>query len=181
MKIALDYSLLYEELFDWAKTITSCVLREYPGVNFREVAHDITTDFLYSGSFHSTFKASEGDLKPFFGSYVRKKLCGVTERKQRDLRTFTQLEPMTKNLSVGDDFVLIYECRDILRRGREIAKSAPKREFTLKLFDTLMRSVMKFNKINFKYVSVECSISQSYARACTKFLLTGIKRRLFYG
>lgn len=181
MKIVLDYSLLYEELFTWATTITSCVLRDYPGVDYREVAHDITTDFLYSGSFHSTFNPDEGSLRSFFGSYVRKKLFGVKEKMWKQAHTFISLMPEQIPVLGGDGFTPVYECKDILRKGREIAKSAPKREFTLKLFDALMRSVVKFDKINFKYVSEECFISESYARVCAKFLLTGIKRRLFYG
>jgi hypothetical protein len=120
-------------------------------------------------------------LRPFFGSYVRKKLCGVKEKRCRYVHIFTSLKPDQIPVVDGEGFVMAYECKDILRKGRDIAKSAPKRVFTLKLFDTLMRSVIKFNKIDFKYVSEECGISQSYARVCTKFLLAGIKRRLFYG
>jgi hypothetical protein len=104
---------------------------------------------------------------------------GVSEDKRRERRVFTSLKE--DEYSRMDDFVLVYEYRDILRRGREIAKHTPKREFTLKLFDSLMKSVVRFGKINFEYVSEECLISQSYARVCTKFLLKGIKRRLYYG
>ena len=50
---------------------------------YKDMAHDITVDFLFfSTSFKKTFERARGALLPFFASYVRKKAFSIWLRKK---------------------------------------------------------------------------------------------------
>lgn len=72
---------LYPELNQRASEIVFGTLSGYYLDSYEAIAHDITVDFLlFSRSFKSTYRGSQGKLLPFFSSYVRKRLMGVRDK-----------------------------------------------------------------------------------------------------
>lgn len=93
---------LYEPLSDRAYKIVSHSFRGFSAYELRQVAHDITVDFLYfSKSFKETYNPKKGELLPFFGSYVRKKCRRVNENFSNLLRRTSSEDVET--LAMSDD------------------------------------------------------------------------------
>lgn len=82
---------LYPELNQRANEIVFGTLSGYYLDSYEAIAHDITVDFLlYSRSFKETFRSTQGELMPFFSSYVRKKLLGVGVKMHFHDNTFSK-------------------------------------------------------------------------------------------
>jgi len=82
---------LYTELNQKAQDIVFGNLRGYYLDSHEAIAHDITVDFLlFSRSFKRTYQSVQGELMPFFSSYVRKKLLGVGVKMHFHDNTFSK-------------------------------------------------------------------------------------------
>lgn len=76
---------LYPQLYQKALEIVSGAVKGCNVIRWREIAHDLTVDFLFfSKSFSETYDASLGMLKPFFASYIRKRCQGVRMQLQKE-------------------------------------------------------------------------------------------------
>jgi len=103
----INYAGLYTNLKPIAVGVVS---RSVSGVDLfeiREIAHDITSDFLLcSKSFKSTFDKRKGSLEAFFSSYVRKKCYSIREKLSKERRTVVGISEGIKNeKTVKDSFV----------------------------------------------------------------------------
>jgi hypothetical protein len=102
---------LYLQLYPKAMEIVSGAVKGCNVIRWREIAHDLTVDFLFfSKSFSVTYDSSLGMLKPFFSSYVRKRCMGVRERMQVELNRTQQMDKSLESKFISDsDHTRIFE------------------------------------------------------------------------
>lgn len=118
---------LYPQLLPKAMEIVSGMVRGCNVVKWREIAHDLTVDFLFfSTSFRDTYDASLGMVKPFFASYVRKRCLGVRERMQVELKRMRQLDKSCEAVLDSDyDHTKVYELASDMRQAHAWLKTQP--------------------------------------------------------
>lgn len=95
MKINNQFREKYYPLFvEKAACILGVSIRLSP-MEARDLARDFTSAFFYSNSLMKTFDPSQGDIEPFFSSWVRRTLMSYT-RGEYQWRNFTVLEEWMK-------------------------------------------------------------------------------------
>ena len=134
---------LYQSLQSKANILVAQSFNGYPERQLKEIAHDITVDFLFfSRSFAVTFDESRGELAPFFSSYVRKKCMGLWGRmfdKRFSLPAFSQDIRDTKTTTEEK-----FEIKEsLLRFIRDITQKRRHRGIDLeKLFMAIVKSAI---------------------------------------
>ncbi len=106
---------LYQSLCSKANVLVAASFKNYPERQVKELAHDITVDFLFfSKSFAVTIREDQGELTPFFASYVRKKCLGMWVRSHKHGHCSTDtVYPLVKDETPFEDR---FEIRESLKR-----------------------------------------------------------------
>lgn len=112
-----DFETLYGGLCQQAEIIVSGMLQGFGYVVCKEVAHDVTVDFLfYSSSYQKVYDESR-DIKPFFNAYVRLRVRRYRERLQKGRYAvmLTDHCVVSDSCLVTDGGVLQFEAQDFAR------------------------------------------------------------------
>jgi hypothetical protein len=108
---------LYPVLLDKAMIIVNGMVGTS---DFRDMAHDITVDFLFfSKSFAVTFDERVGGIEAFFGSYVRKKCLNLRHNRTVALNRFV---PLHYAIGVLSREASLDERREVVQAMKKIAK-----------------------------------------------------------
>lgn len=147
---------LYPQLYPKAMEIVSGAVKGCNVIRWREIAHDLTVDFLFfSKSFNETYDASLGMVKPFFASYVRKRCMGVRERMQVELN---RTRDLSRNLDSGSDHVKVFELIDELKSNLSFLESQYYRSINKKsycladVYSACIESTLKYGSINLTFM-----------------------------
>lgn len=156
--MAQSIAELYPQLYLKAVEIVSGSVIGYDVYRWREIAHDITVDFLFfSMSFRETYCAPLGALNPFFNSYVRKKCMGERDKMKRERLRTIPLDNVVKPFSVGN-FDKIYEIIQLTNDSYDWLKrfnyrSIRGKSFCLAdVFVVCLESVMLYGKVNLLFM-----------------------------
>lgn len=177
-----NLSDLYTRLYPEAFRIVLGSVRRLPQVDRQETAHDITVDFLYSGSFRNTFDGSE-DLSPFFNSYVRRKCRGVVARGNMDNRVLS-LSSAYQDVLCVDSYPQVLEAvEEIFQQlhflsNRKYISFKEKKIIDLKeLYLAVLRSTTEFGLVRHSFLKQMMDCDKSVLKGALTRMRCLLKKR----